>query len=204
MFIRENTSWALGYDYVQIGDQTIKWLIKKVKGRWLTRENNLYFQSHFKSQLIKVCSDVLKKQNTISWFIFSAVVWSTTGQRGECGGVSYTGKRGFKVTLYTSGPFWMLPPPPTPSRQIHPLTLPALSQSQMSLRPRALLIHKHWLRLSVSLDYETWQRAFFLFLLHHSCLPDWSYFWTEQYFVPLEYVALLWSICQQSRIRTRR
>lgn len=89
------------------------------------------------------------------------------------------------------------------SRQVHPLTVPALSQSQMSLRPWALLIHKHWLRLSVSLEYETWQRAFFLFLLHHSCLPDWSYFWSQQYFVPLEYVALLWSICQQSRIQTQ-
>lgn len=48
-----------------------------------------------------------------------------------------------------SGPLWMLPHLIL-SRQVHPLSVPALSQSQVSLRPWAVFIHKHRLRLSVS------------------------------------------------------
>ncbi len=54
-----------------------------------------------------------------------------------------------KSPFYTSDPVRMLPHLIL-SRQVHPLTVPALSQSQASLRPSALFIHKHRLRLSVS------------------------------------------------------
>lgn len=97
-----------------------------------------------------------------------------------------------------------MPPHLILPRQFPPLTVLALSHSQLPLRPWELFIHKHWRWLSVSIDCKTWQSASLPFLLHHSCLPDWSYFWPPQYLCLLKRLHFLKSICRQSRIQTQK